>query len=59
MQADYDAIHTRFIESKNFRVLRFWNSDILTNMNGVLENIRLALISEQIPRTVDKPNYIS
>ncbi len=27
------------LESKGYRVLRFWNPDVLTNLEGVLEEI--------------------
>jgi len=36
---DYDANRTRFLEAEGFHVLRFWNDDILTNMDGVLQRI--------------------
>ncbi len=35
-QADYDAERTEFLESKGFRVLRFWNSDVMENLDGVM-----------------------
>jgi very-short-patch-repair endonuclease len=41
--AEYDAARTRFIESNGYRVLRFWNSDVLSNSDGVLEEISLSL----------------
>jgi very-short-patch-repair endonuclease len=34
-----DMERTRFIESHGYRVLRYWNNDVLTNINGVLEDI--------------------
>jgi very-short-patch-repair endonuclease len=30
-----DARRTAFLESKGYRVLRFWNNDILSNLDGV------------------------
>ena len=41
-QAVYDDERTRFIESQGFRVLRFWNNDVLTQTPVVLEQILLA-----------------
>ena len=38
-----DARRTAFLESKGYRVLRFWNSDILTNLDGVAGIICAAL----------------
>lgn len=34
-----DAVRTRFLESHGFKVLRFWNNDVLGNVDGVLESI--------------------
>ena len=34
-----DQIRTRWLESEGFRVIRFWNNDILTNIEGVTEMI--------------------
>src|SRR3954451_23531762 len=34
-----DLGRTAFLEAEGFRILRFWNNDVLTNMNGVLEVI--------------------
>jgi len=34
-----DAGRTARLEEQGFRVLRFWNNDVLTNMDGVLEVI--------------------
>jgi very-short-patch-repair endonuclease len=35
-----DAERTRYLESKGFRVVRFWNNDVLGNMEGALEHLR-------------------
>ena len=42
-QADYDTERTRWLESRGFRVIRFWNDDVLRETEGVLEAIRIAL----------------
>jgi very-short-patch-repair endonuclease len=34
-----DRERDRWLESKGYRVLRFWNTDVLTNLSGVLEAI--------------------
>ncbi|MBI1261158.1 MAG: DUF559 domain-containing protein [Rhizobiales bacterium] len=47
-----DAVRTAFLESQGYRVLRFWNNDILSNTDGVLEAIRLALEAPPHPPTV-------
>ena len=38
-QADYDAERTRALETRGWRVLRFWNNDVLENIEGVAEAI--------------------
>ena len=38
-----DNHRTAFLESKGYRVLRFWNNDILKNLNGVADVILAAL----------------
>jgi len=39
----YDEARTAWLESEGFRVLRFWNNDVLGNQEGVLERILEAL----------------
>lgn len=39
----YDETRTRFLETQGYRVLRFWNNDVLSNTDGVLERIAEAL----------------
>ena len=38
-QAKYDAERTAFFESKSYRILRFWNNDIMNNLDAVLKVI--------------------
>jgi len=38
-----DAMRTAFIEAEGFRVIRFWNNDVLVNVDGVLQVIAQAL----------------
>jgi len=38
-QTDYDARRTAFLEGQGYRVVRFTNSDVMTNMDGVLDRI--------------------
>jgi len=40
--AAYDDARTRFMQSQGFRVLRFWNNDVLSQTAVVLEQILLA-----------------
>jgi very-short-patch-repair endonuclease len=38
-----DDQRTAWLESRGFRVLRFWNTDVLQRTEGVLESIHAAL----------------
>ncbi len=42
-QADYDNERTRWLKSRGFKVIRFWNDDVLKETDGVLEAILIAL----------------
>ena len=39
----YDVRRTRFIESEGYRVIRFWNNDVLSNTDGVIATIANSL----------------
>ena len=39
----YDEARTRFMEAEGFRVLRFWNNDVRTQVDLVKEQILQAL----------------
>jgi very-short-patch-repair endonuclease len=38
-----DAMRTRWLEAAGYRVVRFWNNDLVNNMDGVLESIYAAV----------------
>jgi very-short-patch-repair endonuclease len=40
---DYDAKRDAWLTSEGFHVLRFWNNDVMENLEGVLMNIAAAL----------------
>jgi len=42
-QQDYDTQRSEYLNSLDIRVLRFWNSDVQTNIEGVMETITGAL----------------
>jgi very-short-patch-repair endonuclease len=44
-----DDRRTRFLESRGYRVLRFWNNDVLENADGVLTLIQSALEDRPSP----------
>jgi len=41
-EIDYDERRTRYLEREGWRVVRFWNSEIFQNLDGVVETIRNA-----------------
>ena len=43
-QKTYDDQRTQILEKQGFEVLRFWNNEILTNIEGVLEVVLQHLI---------------
>jgi len=42
--AGYDENRSRFIEAQGYRVLRFWNNEVLTQTDAVRERILQALL---------------
>ena len=43
--ADHDAARTGQLELAGFLVLRYWNNEVLGNLDGVVESIRLQLLA--------------
>jgi very-short-patch-repair endonuclease len=41
-QIEYDARRTAWLKSKGYRVIRFWNHQVMTDVDGVLRDIRAA-----------------
>ena len=48
-RATYDAERTRFLEAQGYRVLRYWNNDVLSNTGGVLEDIQRKMTATPTP----------
>lgn len=48
-QEDYDATRTAYLEAQGYNVLRFTNSEIMTNLEGVLTTIQNALHQPPLP----------
>jgi very-short-patch-repair endonuclease len=44
-----DAVRDQWLAKHRYRVLRFWNNDVLGNTEGVLEMIAAALPTESPP----------
>jgi very-short-patch-repair endonuclease len=50
-----DRKRDAWLQSQNFRVLRFWNNDGLSNLEGVLEQISQALAAQGTPPSLTLP----
>ena len=44
-----DEVRSTWLEMRGYRVLRFWNNDVMVNREAVAESIRSALASEDTP----------
>jgi very-short-patch-repair endonuclease len=42
-QEKYDNERTEYLESHGYKVIRFWNEDVMKDINGVIQAIQLAL----------------
>ena len=49
-QLEYDAQRTARLEAMGYRIMRFWNHEILVDLHDVLEQIRSALIETPSPQ---------
>jgi very-short-patch-repair endonuclease len=45
----YDDNRTTFLQQRGYRVIRFWNNDVLTSIEGVLKVIEEALKNSPSP----------
>ncbi|MGE3150151.1 MAG: endonuclease domain-containing protein [Pseudorhodoplanes sp.] len=50
-----DTVRDAWLQAQQFTVLRFWNSDVLTNLDGVLELIAEAL-AQAVPPSLTLPH---
>jgi very-short-patch-repair endonuclease len=46
-QEEYDEIRTQYLESQGYKVIRFWNKEVMNDTDGVIRAIMLALESER------------
>ena len=49
---EYDTARDRWLRDHGYRVLRFWNNDVIENTDGVLESIASSLRVESPPHPV-------
>jgi very-short-patch-repair endonuclease len=52
-RADYDAARDAFLRSQGFRVLRFWNGDVMGRLDNVVETIHEAMYHDDIDGRLD------
>ena len=46
-QEEYDKERTKYLESQGYKVIRFWNNDVLNNFEGVMLAIMYSLEKQQ------------
>ncbi len=49
VEAERDAARTRYIESQGYRVIRFWNNDVLDRIEGIVMEIERVLANRPSP----------
>ncbi|MBS0245227.1 MAG: endonuclease domain-containing protein [Proteobacteria bacterium] len=54
-QSHHDKVRDRDLQERGFRILRFWNNDILLSTNGVLEAILTAFDKAPSPGALRAP----
>ena len=42
-QKEYDSERTKYLEAQDYKVIRFWNNEVLNNLDGVILAIIYAL----------------
>jgi very-short-patch-repair endonuclease len=50
-----DEARTRYLEANGYRVLRFWNNEVLENTSGVLSTIDAAVNADRPPTPNPSP----
>ena len=47
--SENDHSRTKFLEAQNYRVVRFWNNEVLGNIEGIVTTIERALANRPSP----------
>ena len=55
-QQQYDDARTKYLIAEGLHVLRYWNDDVMQNIEGVLEDIRAALMQRVLLPTPSQPS---
>ena len=48
-QVQYDQHRDVWLREQGYTVLRFWNNDVMQKLEGVLEQIRITVLSKPSP----------
>jgi very-short-patch-repair endonuclease len=48
-QIEYDAIRTEWLKQQGYKVLRFWNNEVLSELAGVITSIEVELNLHPLP----------
>ena len=48
-QSEHDHERTRHLEAQGFRVVRFWNSEVIENLQGVMETVARMIVESPSP----------
>ena len=55
LSVDRDQRRTAWLESRGYKVVRFWNNDVLENPDGVLQTILRVLGDKTPPHPIPPP----
>ena len=47
-QQIYDKKREQYLEKQGYKVIRFWNNDVIENLDGILEALTLALSQREM-----------
>ena len=53
-----DEARTKVLEANGYGVLRYWNNDVLTNIDGVLEDILNTITKTPTPNPTPSPPQV-
>ncbi|MDO9161322.1 MAG: endonuclease domain-containing protein [Methylococcaceae bacterium] len=48
-QQEYDELRSQYLQQMGYRVVRFWNNEVLQELDAVLEAIRLVVVNTPSP----------
>jgi very-short-patch-repair endonuclease len=52
-QHEYDMERTKYLQLQGYKVIRFWNKDVMKDINSVIKAIQLKLVEEPQEKTDD------